>query len=202
MTDTELIDAIRTRVQTENQRTDFSARQAQYVPPSPPQIAPRISAADLADAERQLGFTLHPLHRRLFEEIGNGGFGPGNGLLGLPGGYADDEGRSVLELRELLGVDADHPRLPDGVLPLCDFGCGVWACLDETTGHVLTAHEGGLTDTGQNFADWLADWVHGVSQQEKMFTFEERTMTNPFTKRLMTVRTPVRALGAPYKYTR
>jgi hypothetical protein len=202
MTDTELIEALRARVQDENRRTDFSHRQALYVPPSPPQIAPRISADDLTEAERRLGFTLHPLHRRLFIEIGNGGFGPGNGLLGLQGGHTDDEGRSVFELRELLGADEDHPGLPDSVLPLCDFGGGMWACLDESTGNVLTAHEGGLTDTGQSFANWLADWVQGVNLLDKMFVFEEHAAINPFTKKPMVVRTPTRAVGDPYKRIR
>jgi hypothetical protein len=58
MTDTELIEAMRSRAQDEDRRTDFSSRQARYVPPSPPQVAPCISEENLAKAERRLGFPL------------------------------------------------------------------------------------------------------------------------------------------------
>lgn len=39
-------------------------------------LRPPVSDADLDLAEEQLGFRLHPLLRRLYSEIADGGFGP------------------------------------------------------------------------------------------------------------------------------
>jgi hypothetical protein len=38
----------------------------------------------------------------LLTEVGNGGFGPGYGLVGLPGGISDVDGRSLVELSRML----------------------------------------------------------------------------------------------------
>lgn len=132
-------------------------------------------------------------------DIANGGFGPGDGLIGLPGGRLDDDGRSLIELRDVLWTDQETAGLPINVVALCDWGCAIWSCLDVLSGHVLTLDESGLTDTGQTIDSWLADWVAGVSLFEKMFSFTETTMVNPFTKQLIAVRTPASALGTPYK---
>jgi hypothetical protein len=188
-----LISAVRTRALDPATRTDHPSERHREIPA--PATAPAIDAA-----EARMGCTLHPLHRRLLQEIGNGGFGPGDGIVGVGPGGLDAHGRSVVELRDVLWLDAET-ALPAGVVPLCDWGDAIWSCVDTKTGHVLTLDENGLTDTGQNLYSWLAEWVSGASLFGKMFTFEERTMTNPFTKQLMTVRTPARALGTPYKPT-
>jgi hypothetical protein len=155
----------------------------------------------MAIAESALGFSLHPLHRRLLTEVGNGGFGPGDGLIGLPGGRLDDDGRSLIDLRDVLWTNAETAGLPPHVLALCDWGDAIWSCVDEQNGHVLTLDESGLTDTGQDLHSWLAEWTTGASLFEKMFAFEESTIINPFTKQMMTVRTPARARGTPYNPT-
>jgi len=84
------------------------------------------------------------------------------------------------------------------VVPLCDWGDGAWSCIDEDTGHVLMLDEAGLTDTGMSLHDWMSDWANGVSLAEKLFTFEERSGINPFTKRPMTARLRSRPIGTPY----
>jgi len=43
----------------------------------------------VATVESRLGFGLPPLLRELYTQVGNGGFGPGYGILGLEGGFAD-----------------------------------------------------------------------------------------------------------------
>jgi hypothetical protein len=52
------------------------------------------NAADVAADERQLGFGLPPLLKRIYIEIGNGGFGLGYGLVGLTNGVPDDTGKT------------------------------------------------------------------------------------------------------------
>lgn len=57
-----------------------------------------VTAAVLAEAEGVLGFSLVPLLRSIYLEIGIGGFGPGYELIGLRGGPVADNGESVVEL--------------------------------------------------------------------------------------------------------
>jgi hypothetical protein len=189
----QLIAAVRARAQDPTTRTDYPSEHDREIPP--PATLAAIQAAEAA-----IGCALHPLHRRLLEDVGDGGFGPGDGIVGLGAGGLDAHGRSLVELRDVLRLDAETP-LPTAVVPLCDWGDAIWSCVDARTGRVLTLDESGLTDTGQTLHSWLTDWVSGVSLFGKMFTFEESTMTNPFTKQLITVRRPARALGMPYKRT-
>jgi hypothetical protein len=189
----QLIAEVRNRAQDPTTRTDYHSQRHRELPPPATREA-------IGTAEARIGFALHPLHRRLLEEVGDGSFGPGDGIIGLGDGGVDAHGRSLVELRDVLWLDEDTP-LPAAIVPLCDWGDAIWSCVDSRTGHVLTLDESGLTDTGQTLHSWLGDWVSGVSLFGKMFTFEDSTMTNPFTKQLITVRRPVRALGSPYKRT-
>jgi hypothetical protein len=45
-----------------------------------PTVAPPASVAEVDAAEATLGFAIPPLLRRLYTEVGNGGFGPDYGL--------------------------------------------------------------------------------------------------------------------------
>ena len=192
MNQDELIQALMRRAEDPQTRTDYSDR-------SCPDLAPPARVEVVLAAEAIFGFPLHPLHRRLLTEVGNGGFGPGDGLVGLPGGRLDDDGRSLVDLRHILWTDAQTAGLPSPVVALCNWGDAVWSCMDEQSGHVLTLDESGLTDTGQDIFAWLVAWVSGASLFGSMFTFKESTMINPFTKQMMTVRTPARAVGTPYE---
>lgn len=192
MSEDELLEAVRRRAADPRTRTDYADRRAREVAaPAPPES---VVAVEIA-----MGCPLHALHGRVLTEIGNGGFGPGDGLFGVAGGRLDEDGRSLLELREVLWGGAGAAGLPPGVLPLCDWGDAIWSCLDERTGHVLTLDESGLTDTGRSLHEWLGDWASGADLFASMFTFEQRAMTNPFTGQRITVRSPVCALGTPYR---
>ena len=50
-------------------------------------LNPPVPESAIVDAESKLGFRLPPLLREIYSELANGGFGPGNGLIGLTGGY-------------------------------------------------------------------------------------------------------------------
>lgn len=63
-----------------------------------PKLFPPASEMAIVQAERRLGFALPPLPRRIYGEVGNGGFGPSYGLIGVPGGATDDLGRSIVDL--------------------------------------------------------------------------------------------------------
>jgi len=191
MNEDSLLLAIRDRAADPTTRTDDADR-------SPSEVAPPAKPDQIIQAEQALGCTFHPLHRRLLQEVGNGGFGPSNGLIGLPGGHADGDGRSVIELRQQLFADEEGRGVPVQIVPLCDWGCGAWSCLDEETGAVLTLDEYGLVDTGLSLHEWMTAWVSGVDLAEKLFTTEERSLINPFTRKPMTARLRSRPIGTPY----
>ncbi|WP_437622386.1 hypothetical protein [Sorangium sp. So ce1151] len=194
MNENELIQAIKQRANNEKTRTDYADRFCpELARPAPPHA--------VLQAEFALGFPLHPLHRRVLMDVGNGGFGPGDGLIGLPGGRLDDDGRSLIELRSVLWSGPESAGLPEKVLALCDWGDSVWSCIDEETGAVLTLDESGLTETPWSFHTWLTYWLNGEHLFEKMFTFQERPIINPFTKQVMMARAPASAIGTPYKRT-
>jgi hypothetical protein len=67
-----------------NERIGHPARVTDGADVIEPTIAapPRDSEVDAAEAA--LGFRIPPLLRRLYLEVGNGGFGPGYGLIGVP----------------------------------------------------------------------------------------------------------------------
>lgn len=186
----QLVYEVRARAHDPAMRTDLSSVRRRDLP------AP-ATAAQLDAAEAMMGFPMHPLHRRLLQEIADGGFGPGDGLVGVVNGK-DAHDRALVELRDALWIDSETPLYP-GVVPLCDWGDAIWSCIDAKTGHVLTLDESGLTDTQQSLCSWLADWISGVQIFGKMFVFEERTMVNPFTKQLIVVRAPARPIGTPYR---
>ena len=95
MDENQLIEAIRDRAARPELRNDFAHLFGAEV------SAPAKTAA-VDGAERAIGYALHPFHRRLLTEVGNGGFGPGYGLVGLPGGISDVDGRSLVELSRML----------------------------------------------------------------------------------------------------
>jgi len=111
----------------------------------------------------------------------------------------DGNGRSIIELREVLWLDADTP-LPLPVVPLCDWGCAIYSCIDCETGAILTISEDGLKDTGREFHAWLEDWVSGVDLWKRLVVLEDKVIVNPFTKRAQTVKVVAGTTGTPYLF--
>src|SRR5262249_21727876 len=79
MNENQLIKAIRERAAHPTLRNDFAHM-------FPAELRAPATTAAVDEAERAIGYAFHPFHRRLLTEVGNGGFGPGYGLIGLPGG--------------------------------------------------------------------------------------------------------------------
>jgi hypothetical protein len=190
MNEEQLIEAIRRRAANPATRTDIVAE--------PREVAAPITRADIEAAEHKLGFALHPLHRRLFEEVGNGGFGPGDGLIGLPGGALDVHGHSLLELRGIVLRIEPGSSSATPVVPLCDWGDAIWSCIDCETGAVLSVDEFGIKAIGQTIHPWLEDWVAGVSLFRRMVVLGETTIQNFSTKELITVEVVAGLAGTPY----
>jgi hypothetical protein len=90
--------------------TRFSPRRVELFPPA--------SELVVEDSETRLEFRLPPLLRELYTQVANGGFGPGYGIFGLEGGYADamitmgEEGGTLLDwYYAYRGTDRRMPEL-------------------------------------------------------------------------------------------
>ena len=161
MTDDELIEGVRGRL--------------------PAGAPPPASEEEVSAAERQLGFRLQPLLRRLYREVGNGGWGPEYGASGLITGARPDLPDSgsvnwVLGMRQA-EPDPDAPNpwpgWPDGLVPVSTWGCAIWSCVDCTSpeGPVIRFDpnaEGAFVDDpwkavwlpeSPSLRAWLIDWL-------------------------------------------
>jgi len=159
MTDDELIAAARDRL--------------------PPGAPPPAAADEVAEAERQLGFALPPLLRRMYTEVANGAWGPEYGANGLIGGARADLDRGVVAwYRSSLdsGPDPEDPAWPgwpDGLLAISHWGCAIWSCVDcnSAAGRVIRfdpnvaggqedgSWSGVWTVERPTLAGFLADWL-------------------------------------------
>lgn len=183
MTEQELLDAIRNRSVDPKKRIDMTT-----VDP-PPLYAPASTKA-LDAAEAQVGVVLPALLRRLYTEVGNGGYGPSGGLIGVDGGHTDAAGRNI----GALYADLRAQGWPEGLLPLGDWGCGAWACIDRD-GRIVTMDESGPTSTGYTLLSWLEAWVSGVDLSAETFELVDGIMTDPFTQKPIAVKHRGRAKG-------
>jgi len=134
----------------------------------------------VAEAETRLGFSLPPLLRRVYREVGPGGHGPGHGLLSIDSSGGGDDG-----LVGFHGRTATDPRWPGKILAFCDWGCAIWSALDCicVAGLVVTVTESGFHTQGHTLSSWLTAWVEDVDLwSEMMEPGATHVGINPFTK--------------------
>jgi hypothetical protein len=136
---------------------------------------PPASLEDIVASEKRLGFAVAPLLRRVYLEIGNGGFGPGYGLLGVVNGATDGCNDAVTLYEEYRQPDPGDPHWAwlDHLLPVCHLGCAMYLCVDceDVRGPVTwfepNPHVRGepWTDSFFPLADsteaWLSAWASG-----------------------------------------
>ncbi|MEV0414477.1 SMI1/KNR4 family protein [Streptomyces sp. NPDC050448] len=119
-----------------------------------------LDAEEPARAALMLGFGLPPLLAGLYARVGDGGFGPECGLLPLKD--------AVATYRAMRGSGW---RWPGGVLPIADWGCGMYVCVDcrsETAQVLLFDPNLGDPDLAwfidtPSLADWLRGWLDGTA---------------------------------------
>lgn len=124
-----LIDLIRLRAADPQRATDCAEDVG-------PQVAPPATSRDVAIAEQAIDHPLPTFLARLYRDVGDGGFGPDYGLLGIAGGARDDQGNdAVAAYRSLRRPDPDdaHWDWPRSLLPIIHGGCGMYLCVDCST---------------------------------------------------------------------
>jgi hypothetical protein len=165
-----------------------------------PNAFPVVGPDAVGAVESRLGFRLPSLLRRVFLEVADGGFGPGYGLFPLDE-HASSAGHAetLMEVLKKLAVD---PRWSPQLLPLCDWGCANWSCLDCRTddGAIVTvAGEQEFTNTGHTLRSWLGAWLDGVDLWKTMFDpGPSRMGINPFTKQPMELKGQGKPRGTPW----
>ncbi len=168
-----IVAAIRKRLKTKV--TDLRGSSCSSLQPSDP--------IDVANDEKRLGFTLPPLMKRLYMEIGNGGFGPGYGLIGLTNGVPDDTGKTGPTIyKQLRTAHPDEPnwKWPDRLFPICHWGCAILSCVDCADSNFRmrifdpNVHDGddwadAFFEESAGFEMWIRAWASGVDLWERMY---------------------------------
>jgi hypothetical protein len=93
----------------------------------PARRTPPASVDVVVAAERQIGFRMPTVLRRLYLEVGNGGFGPYGGVVGV-----GESTRGDGDIVSTYASFCSHPNgsHPAGVVPILDWGCAVWSLVD------------------------------------------------------------------------
>lgn len=176
----DILDKLKQRVMDPVHATDDN--------PHPAKIFRPATSRLVGSSEKKLGFPLPQLLRRIYLEVGNGGFGPFYGFLGLDGGAGFEGGRTLLaKYKELRNLKSENRlwKWPNRLLPLCSFGCGCWVCIDckdpklrlfmfdpNTLEEELEGDDAKVNwasafwNMGEFFLSWLDGWLKGKAFKE------------------------------------
>jgi hypothetical protein len=143
----------------------------------PAEIIP-CSDGDVAATEVELGFALPDALRQLYLEVGDGGFGPGDGL------YSRD--RLVAKYREMTGeaVGRDGEVWPSNLLPIAgadwdlisidrDSGRLVYFDAEELAEQAPDSWDKAFKPEADSLADWLAGWLDAPTPAEEYRAWDE-----------------------------
>jgi hypothetical protein len=163
--DDELLRSIRKRVAT------LLADDGSGTKPNPP-----ASPEEIALTESELGFRLPRLLQAVYG-IANGWFGPSHGLLPMGEGEGTLSGTYLaftapMDVPEPGEPGFDQCPWPERLLPILDWGCAIWSCLDcrSEDGLVVTASNGEpFASTEHTLRSWLSAWLGGTDLFEEMF---------------------------------
>ena len=163
-----------------------------------------LDECEILGVERQLGFSIPSLLRDTYLQCGNGGWGPGRGLLPLIGTTESSDCESASGLYEkFTSPDRTDPAWiwPRYLLPFCDWGCAIRSCVacDLPLNPIFTFDPGALEDgervdkavapVGLTLQEWFEAWLSGVDLWSQMYEPDPGRATviiNPFTKEPMT----------------
>jgi hypothetical protein len=144
-------------------------------------LRPPATKEEIAAAESRLGFSLHPFHALLLTSVANGGFGPGDGLLGV-----GERGHHAKAHGDLAGVRAAIGSThPPGAVPLNDFRDGYWGVVDKNAAfYISTDHGVFQMRKDLDLRRLLSAWASGEDLEEWLFkpASPARTAINPMTK--------------------
>ena len=172
MPEEELVARIKERAEDPKRRAgivqkfpDLLARPGQPLPPA-------ASRKAVKDAETLMGFPLPAFLKRLWTEVGNGGFGPGYGLFEVDVAPASDLNMSIPTVY-LQSIADESYSWPRKLVLICEWGCAYYSAIDCSTsdGEIVNLlGESELKRTGSSFAQWMQDWVDDVDLWQRDFS--------------------------------
>lgn len=146
---------------------------------------PVATGKSVDELERAIGFAVPPLLRRVYEEVGNGGFGwDGGKLIGVGDGHRGDFGNAELTYREQVEGSVSIGRVwPVGLLPFCEWGGSLYSCVDCVAGIPLvhTADHCRVASAKIAFEEFFVRWMRSQPILE-LETYERVEVINPFTR--------------------
>jgi len=120
------LDQLRARASDPARATDDAKR-------APAKSFPPLDEHTVVLAESRIGFRMPAVLRALYLTVGNGGYGPAYGLLGLVGGAKNEDGLDAVGVYERFrrpdSADS-HWSWPTALLPVGHLGCAMFACVD------------------------------------------------------------------------
>ncbi len=141
-----------------------------------------ITFTDLLFSEHLLGFRVPELWGKVLSEVGNGGYGPGYGFLGLFSGARDESGLDSIDIYSKYREPApniDDWAWPEKLLPICHWGCDIYSCIDcKAAPHpVILFDPHMLPDDVQaafiphmpSLESFLESWANGENLWEKIY---------------------------------
>jgi hypothetical protein len=163
------------------QRVGRGTALTEMVPAARGGLGAPLTASDQNAVEAQLGWELPPLLIDLYQRVGNGGFGPGYGLMELAPTEKRSFGGNAIGVLNFLRADdsvldaCDAPvrPFPAGVLPLVYWGCTAytlvdcrepdlplfsWDC-DGPDSQSDWSVEDQMLPLGLGLADWIGQWA-------------------------------------------
>lgn len=167
MTATDLIHRLRERLPTDPFSRDITGNRFRASPPASPAAVARAQAA--------LGFALPTTLRAIYLDVANGGFGPGYGVMGVEGGFTDDQKMTVVDrYRAFLAPDPSDPEWQWQAtwLPFCHWGCNIHSVVDAVAPYPVFYVDPDSKDIGAPMSSivhrhkdtldqWLDDWMNG-----------------------------------------
>jgi hypothetical protein len=148
----------------------------------------RATAEQIAQTEHVLGCRLPRVLTAVYLQVANGGFGPGYGLDTVESLAKVTRGSWRLGARAAHYLEA-HPHRylecdegPEGLVRLCDWGCGLGSVLDLASGRVYGRGSGTRSDwngvppdasefvlcmdfQATSVEDWFERWLRGEVHQ-------------------------------------
>jgi len=152
------------RVFARGSEEHLAARGRGLVQRLPPLTPAPLTA--VTEAEDLIGAPLPSLLRRLYLEIGNGGFGPGHGVLGLAGGFPDDTKKTATDMYR-------QRDFPESLLAICSWGCAIYSLVEPAAEGRMWGYdpnpvelpEQALFPQAIDINEWFSRWLEGRLMQ-------------------------------------
>jgi len=162
--DQDLIQRLQDRNADRERATDGGIHPRKPIPPSP--------TRGLQVTEREIGFELPELLRTVYLKVGNGGFGPQYGIIGTKGGAKLDGYTLETCYQDMMKLEKENFIWcwPRGLLPLANYGCGMWSCVDcEYKKLPMILWDPNNLNPGLNGADARLNWGNAFWDQGRSF---------------------------------